>query len=86
MVGNLCFKKSVGLAYSWKANKKKNQVLPCRFLLCFTLYLRAISKYKSLWASVWRGNFNGGFFALRVWWAYTGRGLYLERLIFRILK
>ena len=30
---------------------------------CFTLYLRAISKYKE-------GRFNGGFFALRVWGAY----------------
>lgn len=35
--------KSIGLAYSWKANKKKNITVP--FLLCFNLHLWAISKY-----------------------------------------
>ena len=32
------------------------------------------------------GRFNGGFFALRVWGAYIWRGLYIERLIFEILR
>jgi len=32
------------------------------------------------------GRFNGGFFALRVWGAYIWRGLYVEGLIFRILR
>ena len=32
------------------------------------------------------GRFNGGFFALRVLGAYIWRGLYMERLIFRILR
>ena len=36
------------------------------FLLCFTLYLRTISKYKSLGGLIFRGEINGGFFALRV--------------------
>ena len=40
--------------------------------LCFTLYLRAIPKYKP-----------GGFFALGV---YIWRGLYMEGLIFGILR
>ena len=32
------------------------------------------------------GRFNGGFFALRVWGAYIWRGLYMEGLIFEILR
>ena len=50
------------------------------FLLCFTLYLRAIFKYKppgGLYLGG-GGRFNGGFFALRVWGAYTWRGLFSE--------
>ena len=55
-------------------------------LLCFTLYLRAISKYKPPGGLYLKGRFNGGFFALRVWGAYIWRGLYMEGLIFRILR
>ena len=47
----------------------------------FTLYLRAISKYKGM-----EGRFNGGFLALRAWEAYIWRGLYMEGLIFGILR
>ena len=32
------------------------------------------------------GRFNGGFFVLRVWGAYIWRGLYMEGLIFGILR
>ena len=32
------------------------------------------------------GEFNSGFFALRVWGAYIWRGLYMEGLIFGILQ
>ena len=32
------------------------------------------------------GRFNGKFFALRIWGAYIWRGLYLEGLIFGILR
>ena len=32
------------------------------------------------------GRFNGGFFALQVWGAYIWRGLYMEGLIFGILR
>ena len=32
------------------------------------------------------GQFNGGFFALPVWWAYIWRGLFVEGLIFGILR
>ena len=55
-------------------------------LLCFTLYLREISKYKPPGGLYLEGRFNGGFFVLRVWvWfgfifggAYTWRGLSSE--------
>ena len=48
------------------------------FLLCFTLYLRAISKYKPPGGLYLEGRFNGRFFALPVWVAYIWRGLFLE--------
>ena len=54
--------------------------------LCFTLYLRAISKYKPPGGLYLEGRFNGGFFALRVWGAYIWRDLYMEGLIFRVLQ
>ena len=52
------------------------------FLLCFTLYLRAIFHVQAP-----RGLILGGaFFALPVWRAYIWRGLYMEGLIFGILR
>ena len=71
------FQNRLGLALWLEGN------LP--FLLCFTLYLRAISKYKPPGGLYLEGRFNGGFFALPVWGAYIWRGLYMEGLIFRIL-
>ena len=64
-----------------------NLILGRKFIvfLCFTLYLRAISKYKPLGGLYLEGRFNGGFFALEVWGAYIWRGLYMEGLIFGIL-
>ena len=47
-------------------------------MLRFTLYLRAISKYKPPGGLYLEGRFNRGFFALRVWGAYTWRGLFSE--------
>ena len=57
-----------------------NLILGRKFIvfLCFTLYLRAISKYKPLGGLYLEGRFNGGFFALEVWGAYTWRGLFSE--------
>ena len=46
--------------------------------VCFTLYLRAISKYKPRGVCTLDGRFNGGFFALRVLGAYIWRGLFSE--------
>ena len=55
-------------------------------MLCFTLYLRAISKYKPQGGLYLEGRFNEGFFALRVWGAYIWRDLNIEGLIFGILR
>ena len=56
------------------------------FLLCLTLYLRAISKYKPPGGLYLERQFNGGFLALRVLGAYIWRGVYMEGLIFGILR
>ena len=48
--------------------------------------LRAISKYKPPGGLYLEGQFNGVFFALRVWGAYIWSGLYMEGLIFGILR
>ena len=70
----ICVSKPIGLKpYAWKEIY--------RFLLCFTLYLRASSKYKPLAGAVsnrllplgslyLKGRFNRQFFALRVWGTY----------------
>ena len=57
--------------------------------LCFALYLRAIF----LWVQTpgelifgMEGWFNGGFFASQDWGGYIWRGLYMEGLIFGILR
>ena len=53
------------------------------FLPCFTLYLRAISKYKPPGGLYLEGRFNGGFLRYRFGGlifggAYTWRGLFSE--------
>ena len=52
----------------------------------FALFLRAISNYKPPVGLYLEGRFNGGLFALRVWGAYIWRDLYMEGLIFGILR
>ena len=75
----ICNSKSIGLALYLEVN------LPS--LLCFTLYLRQFSKYKPPGSLYLEGQFNrGGFFTLPVWGAYIWRVLYLEGLIFGILR
>ena len=49
-------------------------------LLCFTLYLRATSKYNPVGAYVWRGDLTEGFCVTSL------GGLYLEGFIFGILQ
>ena len=74
----ICVSKSIGLALWLEIN------LP--FLLCFTLYLRAIFQEQAPGDLYLEGRVNGGFFALRVWGAYIWRSLYMEWLIFGILR
>ena len=62
--------KSIGLAYSWKEINRF-----CFALLCIW---GQFSKYKPPGGLYLEGRFNGGFFALRVWGAYTWRGLFSE--------
>ena len=69
--GNLLFK------IDWASLIVKLEVnLP--FLLCFTLYLRAIFQVQAPGGLYLEGRFNGGFFALPVWGAYIWRGLFSE--------
>ena len=65
--------KSIGLALELEVN------LP--FLLCFTLYLRAIFQLQAPKGLYLEGRFNGGFFTLPVWGAYNG-GAYTRRGLF----
>ena len=64
----MCFK------ISWASLLEVN--LP--FLLCFTLYLRTIIQVQAPGGLIFRGKFNGAFFALPVWGAYIWRGLLSE--------
>ena len=66
----VCVSKSIGLALWLEGN------LPVS--LCFTLHLRAISKYKPPGGLYLEGRINVGFFALRVWGAYIWTGLFSE--------
>ena len=74
----ICVSKSIGLALQLEVN------LP--FLLCFTLYLRAIFQLQAPRGLYLKGRFNGGFFTLPVWGAYIWRGFYMKGLIFGILR
>ena len=75
--GNLLFKIDWA-SLSWEGN------LP--FLLCLTLYSRANSKYKPPGGLYSEGRFIGGFFVLRFSGAHIWRGLFMEGLIFGILR
>ena len=77
--GEICVSKSNGPALQLVVN------LP--FLLCFDSYLRAIFPSTSPQGGLYfEGRCNGGFFALPDWEAYIWRGLYMEGLIFGILR
>ena len=66
----ICVSKSIGLTFYLEVN------LP--FLLCFSLYLRAIFQVQAPRGFYLEGRFNGGFFALLVRGAYIWRGLFSE--------
>ena len=62
--------------------KYKNSYVTVQFLLCFILYLRALSKYKPPGAYIRspEGDLTEGFCVTSL------RGLYLEGLVFQILR
>ena len=65
--------------------KYKQLCVTAPFLHCFILYLREISKYKSLGAYIGRGNLTQGLLRYQlVGGAYISRGLYMEGPIFGI--
>ena len=67
----ICVSKSIELALQLKGN--------LLFLLCFTLYLRAISKYKSPGRLIiGRGDLTEGFLRYEFGGAYIWRGLFSE--------
>ena len=70
----ICVSKLNGLAFYLEVN------LP--FLLCFTLYLRAIFQVQAPGGLYLEGRCNRGFFALPVWGACIWRGLYTWRGLF----
>ena len=75
----ICVSKSIGLACSGKEIYHF-----CFVLLCIRGQIPSISPPKGLYSE---GQFNRGFFALRLWGAYTKwRGLYMERLIFGVIR
>ena len=56
------------------------------FALFYFVHLRSIFQVQAPGGLYLEGRFNGGFFALPVWGAYIWRGLYMEGLIFGILR
>ena len=74
----ICIIKSVGLDCSGE------EIYHFRFVLhCIRGQIPSTSPPGGLYSE---GRFNGGFFALRFWGAYIWRGLYMEGLIFGILR
>ena len=80
MYGGKFASKSIGLASS--AKEIYHFCFVC-FILCIQGQIPSISPPGGLYSE---GRFNGGFFALRFWGAYIWRGLYMEGLIFGILR
>ena len=68
--GKFCVSKSIGLACSGKEIYQF-----CFVLLCIRGQIPSTSPPGRLYSE---GRFNGGFFELRFWGAYTWRGLFSE--------
>ena len=79
----LCTGGNLRFTIDWASLRWKRN-LP--FLLCFTSYSRANSKYKSSGGLYSEGHYNEGFFALRFLGTYIWRGSRMEGLIFGILR
>ena len=74
----ISFSKSIGLVCS-----AKEIYFFCFVLLCIRGQIPSTSPPGGLYSE---GRFYGGFFALRIWGAYIWRGLYMDGLIFGILR
>ena len=74
----ICVSKSIGLACSGKEIYHF-----CFVLLCIRGQIPSTSSPWGLYSEGW---FNGGFLALGFWGAYIWRGVYMEGLIFGILR
>ena len=70
----ICVSKSTGLALEVEVNLS--------FLLCFTLYLRAIFQVESPGDLYLEGRFNGGFFALPFWGLIHGGAYFRNFTVF----
>ena len=69
--GKFAFQNLLGLPYRWKEI----------YRFCFVLSISGqFAKYKSSGGLYFKGQFNGGFFAKRIWEANIGRSLYMEGL------
>ena len=73
----ICVSKSIGLALKLEVNLK--------FLLFYFVFEGNFPNTRPGGLYL-EGRFNGGFFALPAWGAYIWRGLYMEGLIFGILR
>ena len=78
MEGNLCFK--IDCASLTVGSKF------CVFALFYFAFAGNFPSTSPRGAYILEGQFNGGFFALPDWGAYIWRGLYMEGLIFGILR
>ena len=78
MQGLICVSKSIGLACS-----EEEIYHFCFVLLCIRGQIPGTSPLGRLYSEE---RFNGGFFALRFWGPYIWRALYIEELIFGIVR
>ena len=56
------------------------------FALSYFVFESNFSSTSPLGAYIWRGDLKGRFFASLIWGAYIWRGLYMEGLIFGMLR
>ena len=77
----ICVSKSIGLGCRPCSEKEINHF--SFVLLCIRGQIPSTSPLGGLYS---KGRFNGGFFGLRFLGAYIWRGLYMEGLIFGILR
>ena len=72
--GKFVFQKRLGRPYSWKEI----------YRFCFVLLYKIEGNFHG--GLCFEGRFNGGHLSLWVWGAYIWKGLYMEGLIFGILR